>query len=136
MLNRQVEGHILLPVLNARMMKPDSKRQWLSRILLAVYLMVLSVNVLHVHEHEARTDVACQDCAHHIKHEGHINEAAPSSCVCLLCDFLSLTYLSAQMLAFSVVATVLAVYAIGRTSRVVGRAVGEPRLRAPPGLSC
>lgn len=81
-------------------MNTDTRRQVTARLLLTIYLMILSASVLHVHHHADHADdpVVCQDCLHHVQHSGHVGTNTVPSDTCLVCEFLSVTYLAAQTL--------------------------------------
>ena len=60
---------------------------------------MLLLSSLHVHE-ESRTEIetTCADCVHHSCH-GHLSQTAIWAHDCVLCQFLTLTMLTAAVLA-------------------------------------
>jgi hypothetical protein len=85
------------------MMKRMSKRRISAWILLSVFLPILLLSSLHVHE---TTDVriGCSDCVNHIAHQGHISLDTIHLHDCLLCQFTSLPFLGATTVVLAVVA--------------------------------
>lgn len=76
-------------------MKLNARRLWIGRFLLTVYLLILSVSVFHKHGHGE--DFVCQDCISHVQHGGHITDGDVSLGDCVLCSFLSTSYLAAEI---------------------------------------
>ena len=75
------------------------KRHIASWLLLAVFLPMLVFSSLHVHEeHSVATEVACADCVHHNCH-GHLTSTSLWTHDCVLCLFLTLTMLTAAVVA-------------------------------------
>ena len=78
------------------------KRHIASWLLLAVFLPMLVFSSLHVHEeHSAAIETACADCAQHSCH-GHLTQTASWTHDCVLCQFLTLTMLTAVIVAVTV----------------------------------
>lgn len=112
-------------------MKLDIRRLWIGRLLLVVYLSILSASVLHVHEHEGE-DFVCQDCISHVRHGGHITEGGFSHVDCLFCSFLSTSYLTAEVIALAAMAIVLHRDFVKWTACIVYRTKRTTLLRGPP----
>ncbi|MBR6287622.1 MAG: hypothetical protein IKR18_11725 [Bacteroidaceae bacterium] len=112
-------------------MNTDVRRQHISRLLLAVYLTILSASFFHVHEHGSAEPV-CQDCLSHVHHDGHLSAATMSVGECLICSFLSTTYLSVQAIALPFVLFVLFRQTLADSGEAVSRVCALPLLRAPP----
>ena len=75
------------------------KQHIASWLLLAVFLPMLVFSSLHVHEeHDVTTETACNDCVHHSCH-GHLTQTASWAHDCVLCQFLTLTMLTAAVVA-------------------------------------
>ena len=76
------------------------KRQIASWLLLAVFLPMLLLSSLHIHEDHLSSTAECAECVAHHCH-GHIGQTSASPDSCVLCQFLSLTFESAAVtLAF------------------------------------
>lgn len=83
-------------------MKMMRKRHIASWLLLAVFLPMLVFSSLHVHEeHSVATEITCADCVHHSCH-GHLTQTASWAHDCVLCQFLTLTMLTAALMAVTV----------------------------------
>ena len=112
-------------------MKLDTRRLWVGRLLLMVYLSILSASVFHMHKHGGE-DFVCQDCTSHVQHSGHITEGGVSLGDCVLCSFLSISYLAAEVLALATIALVLHRDFVEQTVRVICRTKCTILLRGPP----
>lgn len=101
-------------------------------MLLAVYLPMLLLASLHVHDVEATAvEQECTDCVHHNCH-GHLTASAFSMHECVLCQFLSLTFTAAKVTAVVFFCRVFSV-CYARTQRAASMPdFGVPGLRAPP----
>lgn len=69
------------------MYTPDLKRKRIAWLLLWIYTAMVMVVSVHRHQ-EAAAEAAsiCQECAHHVKHAGHLSAPLPTSDVCVLCQ--------------------------------------------------
>ena len=77
-------------------MKTRTRRYLASWLLLAVFLPMLLLSSVHMHQHNRSvTDSECIDCFHHNCH-GHLSQTAAWSHDCVLCQFLTLTMLTAS----------------------------------------
>ena len=72
-------------------------------MLLAVFVPMLLLSSLHVHETGVFSDDSCSECVDHQCH-GHLSQLTVSMHQCVLCQLLSLTYLA---VGFSSVAVIL-----------------------------
>lgn len=111
----------------------NTRRQSIGRILLALYLFILSASFLHNHGIAGHVDY-CQDCVSHVRHNAHIASAVPSLHDCVLCNFLSVTYTYAPILAFAVIVPVHRCRSIVTVQHIVRCACCAKMLRAPPSL--
>lgn len=111
-------------------MNLDARRTWIGRFLLTLYLLILSVSVFHVHEHGG--DFVCQDCISHVQHGGHITDGDVSLGDCVLCSFLSTSYLAAGIVALATVVLVLYRDFVEQTVSIVCRTKRTILLRGPP----
>lgn len=112
-------------------MNLDTRRLSIGRFLLVVYLLILSASVFHVHKHGGE-DVVCQDCVSHVRHGGHITEGSISLGDCVLCSFLSTSYVAAEVITLAAMAIVLHRDFVNQTVSVVCRAKSTVLLRGPP----
>ena len=69
------------------------KRQIASWVLLAVYLPMLIISSLHIHETAEFDETACVECVHHQCH-GHLIQLTDGMHQCVLCQILTLTYVA------------------------------------------
>jgi hypothetical protein len=77
------------------------RRQLSAWILLAVFLPMLLLSSVHIHEASETIDTECADCVHHNCH-GHLTAMATWAHDCVLCQFLTLTMLTAAVVAVTV----------------------------------
>ena len=85
-------------------MELSVKRVWVSRLLLLAFVPMLLFSSLHVH-HQVAGEGECYECANHLHHSGHISLQTASFHDCVLCQFVTLTYVSAVAVVFVVAAT-------------------------------
>lgn len=77
------------------MPKFTHKRLRLARLLLMVYVTMMAVVAFHHHDEMAMADVvACEDCAHHVHHSGHIYALQAAMHNCVLCQLQDTPYLA------------------------------------------
>ena len=77
------------------------RRQISAFFLLAVFLPMLALSSLHIHEAPQAIDTECSDCVHHNCH-GHLTAIATWAHECVLCQFLTLPMFVAVILAVTV----------------------------------
>lgn len=87
-------------------MNLTTKRHIASWMLLAVFVPMLVLSSLHVHERHDATDKECAECVAHHCH-GHIGQADTSFDACVLCQFLSLTFVAAATMVVTFIFNVL-----------------------------
>lgn len=115
----------------AHEMKQETRRHIASWLLLAVFVPMLVLSSVHIHDEGETITTECADCVHHSCH-GHIAATTMWAHDCVLCQFLTLTMLAA---AASVV-----VFLLSRGTRVFAPiycrvamlACGVVTLRGPP----
>lgn len=120
-------------ITNCIMTDLKQKRQWIGRILLTIYIMIVSANILHVHI-DGPNHFICKVCIHQKQHSGHISTSSSSNSECLLCNFLATTYLSITIIALAI--TVFEIrhdYAI-ETRKCIGLYYKLFNRRGPPCL--
>lgn len=110
----------------------DRRRQRISLFLLAVYALMLAAGALHVHVNEGGESFYCADCAHHVKHPGHVVTA--TTCECQLCLFFASSYLPAQVAVWLSLAVVGTQMMRVPTQKLSAVRFANPTLRAPPSL--
>ena len=81
--------------------KQKTRRHIASCLLLAVFMPMLLLSSVHVHETAETIETECADCVHHSCH-GHMTVTATWSHDCVLCQFLTLTLLTAAAMAVTV----------------------------------
>ena len=74
-----------------------TKRHIASWLLLAVFVPMLLLSSVHIHETGETIETECADCVHHSCH-GHMTAAATWAHDCVLCQFLTLTMLTAAIM--------------------------------------
>ena len=67
------------------------KRYIASWVLLAVYLPMLLISSLHIHETPMDGETTCAECVQHQCH-GHLSQLSDGMHQCVLCQILTLTY--------------------------------------------
>ena len=66
--------------------------------LLAVFLPMMVLSSLHTHEESEAWQTECNECVHHQPCAGHLTDGTFALHDCVLCQFLSLPYLTAAVL--------------------------------------
>lgn len=74
------------------------KRQIAAFVMLAVFLPILLLSSIHVHESAESAEVTCVDCLHN-HCGGHLTQTTVHMDDCVLCQFLTLTMLTAVAVA-------------------------------------
>ena len=112
-------------------MKRDNRRHIASWLLLAVFVPMLLFSSLHVHEERGFDQMSCAECvAHHC--QGHLAQADISFDACVLCQFLSLAFVSATFAAIDVVFNVLWICYAPLSSKANNACRGAAITRGPP----
>ena len=73
-------------------MKIQRKRCLSAWLLLAIYMPMLSLTLVHHHGEVDLKDVSCTDCTQNIRHNGHFSTGIISLDDCPICQFSSTTY--------------------------------------------
>ena len=107
------------------------KRHIASWVLLAVYVPMLVFSSLHIHESHYSADAACAECVAHHCH-GHIGQTDVSSDDCVLCQFLSLTFVAAATAVASFIFNVSRITVVPLSCAVCGTRWGNIVTRGPP----
>ena len=114
--------------------KLKKKRVVASWALLAVFLPMLLISSLHIHEERVETATACADCMQHSCH-GHLMQLSSWSHECVLCQFLTLTFAAAAAVVLVYINKVVRVHFDARQRQVCVAHSGIVGLRAPPAFS-
>ena len=116
-------------------MKLDNRRQIASWLLLAVFVPMLVFSSLHVHEDGDSVAVTeCADCLHHSCH-GHLTQIATWTHDCLLCQFLTLTFVATAAVTLLITFKVFSSRIDAQRRNVCVAYSGIVGLRAPPVFS-
>lgn len=107
-------------------------------LLLLVYVpMMIAVSLHHHGEAEGAVVAAsCQDCVHHVHHDGHLYSLQHSMHDCVLCQLQSMPYLSAAVLVLAAVYVHHYIIRKSACARCCWRANDVGLGRAPPYLAC
>lgn len=116
----------------AEKMKRQRKGIVSAWLLLSVFLLTTTLSTLHKHLPAADAAIECVDCEQHVQHHGHLMASTASMHDCVLCQFLSLPFIPATILA---IAFLLSFTQKGRFYLCPGTAQKEMSLlctRGPP----
>ena len=116
---------------NFAAVKVKTRRHIASWVLLAVFLPMLIMSSVHVHETTESLDYECSGCVQHHCH-GHIAQLPVSMHACVLCQFVSLPFLAAVIFAVVFYNKVYSINYAQHQSRFQLDACGIITLRAPP----
>ena len=116
-------------------MRVMTKRRLSAWMLLSVFLPILLLSSLHIHEHN---DVGsgCSDCINHIAHQGHISLTTIHLHDCLLCQFTSVPFLGAATVVWAAIALSHFNFFVEPSAKLQFAAFRHYSPRAPPVLSC
>ena len=119
------------------MNKFDIRRMRFARLLLLVYLpLLLAVSFHHHSEAEGASVVAtCQDCIHHIHHDGHLTAQTSFSHDCVLCQLQSLPYVTPNIIRIAVFMAITHIVYTVSCPFVKTREGDILSTRAPPALA-
>ena len=113
-------------------MKEKTSRKIASWLLLAVFLPMLVFSSLHIHENQLTTGEECTECVNHQPHAGHFSTSMSFYDSCVLCQFISLSYLAVAIVtvvAYQQVRNLRPIICPYHAQRDLKGMVG---LRAPP----
>ena len=113
------------------MRNPVLKRQICAWLLLAVFLPMLALSSVHVHRHADASVTQCADCLTH-SCPGHLVVLDDPLGQCVLCQFLSLPYVAASVIAVIIYPDQHYKLPIVSSAAVLLRTCGVLSLRAPP----
>ena len=116
-------------------MKLENRRHIASWWLLAVFVPMLLSSSLHIHEDGgAAAGTECADCVHHNCH-GHLTQMATWTHDCMLCQFLTLTFVATAAVTLLIVHKVVSSRSDSLRRNVCAAYSGIVGLRAPPAFS-
>lgn len=119
------------------MFNQDNRRIRFAWLLLAVYMPLLLAVTFHHHSAEEMNPAAyCQDCAHHIHHDGHLTATHAFGHDCVLCQLQSLPYVVPSFVGIAVLVVVSRVSTVDAYQSLPTRSVGILSTRAPPFSIC
>ena len=108
------------------------KRQWNAWILLAVMLSMTVLSSLHVHPELSATADNCSQCVNHIPHDGHLSATSQGAHQCVLCQFLTLTFVAAATVGAPTLCRRAIVFRHAEQRFCRQQAADRKRNRAPP----
>ena len=109
----------------------NRKRNIASWMLLAVFVPMLLLSSLHIHNSSALTEEKCSECVQHNCH-GHLGELTTTMHACVLCQFLTMSFVSDTVFAVVLYNKVYRNQMAQRQCDVHLDVCGIPTLRAPP----
>lgn len=113
-------------------MKKDLKRQLFAWLLLLVFVPMTALSALHVHEGDCDDTTLCSACINHQAHAGHLTAGIHTIHDCLLCQFLSLTFVAAAAVMTTSLIIQRRVRIVECEALYVGSANRLHSTRAPP----
>lgn len=112
------------------------KQRWTARLLIALFVPLLLLSSMHHHAAAVNDETVCVECAHHTPHNGHLSAQATVIHDCVLCQFLSVVYLTTSVV---VLLSLTPTHVTNPTERAAfGQlcTVGSISSRAPPFSFC
>ncbi len=100
--------------------------------MLAVYVSMLLISSMHVHSKNFFAETECEQCAHHQVHNGHLTASDGGQHVCLLCQFLTLSYTAVVVATVVYYTNVRKIHYVAPEYQVKRISRGVVGLRAPP----
>lgn len=113
-------------------MQLRKKRQWSARLLLCVFVPMLMLASVHVHQQEDSVSADCYECLHHLQHSAHLSSASITIDNCPLCHFLTTPYVAATTVFMALVVAIVGRSGSLSPSHVVAASRDVVSLRAPP----
>ena len=117
------------------MLKIESKRRITARILLFVFVAMLSATALHVHQaNDSANEDSCSLCLHHVRHDGHLSNKAQTIEHCVLCQLLATPYAMAAGYTAKVNANNKYIVPLTYVANYASISIGINATRAPPAV--
>ena len=111
----------------------ETKRHIASWVLLAVFVPMLLLSSVHIHETGKSIGHECSECVQHHCH-GHLGELTSTTHACVLCQFLTLSFVATAVIAFVLFNKVNNIHFAKRQDSICLDTYGIPTLRAPPSV--
>ena len=109
----------------------ETRRHIASWLLLAVIVPMLLLSSVHIHENHVSEQATCVECVAHHCH-GHITPAEVSFDTCVVCQFLTLSFVAAALSVVALVFNVLRIHPALKSSQVCSARWGKIVTRGPP----
>ena len=103
-------------------------------MLLALFVPMLIISSLHRHQEVAVATTECADCVQHSCH-GHLTQMASWADDCMLCQFLTLTFVATAAVSLIIINNVVCSSILARQRNVCVAHSGIVGLRAPPAFA-
>lgn len=87
-------------------MKIELKRQLYAWLLLSVFVPMMAVAALHVHDDYSDAQTTCAECVHHQAHHGHLSGATGHLHDCVLCQLLNVSFLVASFVLLHILTAI------------------------------
>ena len=95
---------------------------------------MLLLSVAHIHPEAYLAVDACDQCVHHLPHAGHLTAGSGAAHDCLLCQFLSISYVAVAVATVVFFTDFRKIHFAAPQTAVLLAARGRVGLRAPPSL--
>lgn len=112
-------------------MKVKTRRSISAYVLLAVFLPMLVLSSLHIHESAGSAETSCMECLHN-QCGGHLTQMKTHTLDCVLCQFLTLPLLVAATVGVAVMSSKGVRLYASCHCRLATMACGVISLRGPP----
>ena len=113
-------------------MKRQRKRIISAWLLLSIFVSIMMLSTLHRHHPIADPATYCEACTHHVHHSGHFTTAYEHLDDCVLCQFISLTFVAAAVAAVAVIFNVLLILYVPKQYAIYSTTRGCIVTRGPP----
>jgi hypothetical protein len=100
--------------------------------LLSVFVPMMLLSAVHIHQPAVDESASCVECAHHVNHPGHFTSAIEHLDDCVLCQFLSLVYTPAAVVQAVTFVALTTMVSIAGTQMVASEVGHRKSPRAPP----
>ena len=101
-------------------------------ILIAAYMPLLVALTFHTHSESHATVNECAECAHHIHHRAHMDEAVALAHNCVYCQLTTSSYYSSEPIALTFQSSVIAAVDNSLSDDYVSTLSLSTGSRAPP----
>ena len=100
--------------------------------LLSVFVPMMMLSAMHIHQPAVDETASCVECAHHVNHPGHFTSAVEHLDDCVLCQFLSLVYTPAAVIQAVTFVALTTMVSLSSISAVCSKVYHSQSPRAPP----